>query len=68
MKYANSGLLEIRRPSVTAEKAILFCLEQFRADGTKQLDDQVVSGRTLEEVFGALSLAMDRIAELSTEE
>jgi hypothetical protein len=55
------NLLEYAHPTVSAEEAIDFCLQQFLNDKSIALGDELAKNLNFQEVLGALLLAQDRL-------
>ena len=64
MKGHGKKLLEVCKPSVSAETAIDHCLDQLYRDNEHAITDEVVDYLTYEELIGALLLARDRLEEI----
>jgi len=63
MKNYTPEQLEATRPDITAREGIDFCLHRLYLDTTHTVDDEVVTGLTLEELIGALLVARDRLPQ-----
>ena len=67
MKDYDREFYEEFRPSVSAQDAILHCLNQLYADKTHNCIDRLAPKLTYEELIGALIAAREKIKELDEE-
>ena len=51
------------RPEISALEAVEFCIKKFLKDGSREPEENVVSGCRYEEVIGALLLAKDSLED-----